>query len=55
MEKIDREFDDRTDFVELDDVLDRSFFSHENITEDDDEDERYYEVRMTRYRSISEL
>lgn len=54
MEKIDRDFDDQ-DYYELDDVLDRSFFSQADDMEDLEEDESNYENKSSHYRSISEL
>lgn len=54
MEKIDRDFEDQ-DYYELDDVLDRSFFSQSDDMEDLEEDESNYEVRSSHYRPISDL
>lgn len=54
MEKLDRDFNDE-DYYELDDVLDRSFFSQHDDLEDIEEDESNYETNSSHYRSISDL
>lgn len=53
MEKLERDFEDN-DYLELDDVLDQSFFATDDL-EDVDEDESNYEVRSSDFRPISEL
>lgn len=54
MEKIDRDFEDE-DYYELDDVLDRSYFSQYDDMEDLEEDESNYDNKSSYYRSISDL
>lgn len=54
MEKIDKNFEFSDDH-ELDDVLDRSYFSGEDDHDDLDEDESGFEVVFGHYRPISEL
>ncbi|RED97449.1 hypothetical protein [Marinoscillum furvescens] len=55
MEKIDMKREESTDFLDIDDVLDRSFFSDADDLVDLEEDESNYETRPAHYRPISEL
>lgn len=53
MEKIDRDFEE-DDYLEFDDVLDRSFFTDPDDMPDLDEDESNYDS-PSHFRPISEL
>ena len=54
MEKIDQDFD-FSDYHELDDLLDDSWFSREKEMEDVEEDESGVENKTGHYRSLSSL
>ena len=54
MEKIEHDFD-RDDSLEIDDVLDRSFFTDDDDLSDLDDDETFTENKSLNFRSISEL